>query len=225
MFSKALHSELLKAGTSEAIGYVGARAGIGASIGATSGLLSEDSTMMNGAFKGALLGAGVASGIKHFGNQYAHGFNTAAVDFASNISNSTMKSMNAGYDSATGKFKSTSAQTKFSAFTSQFEDALTFSGSQTIGTTTFHSKGFFNKGFLKAGEGYTGGFNEAVDISVAREQGKNAFDSMTRGALDNDAKKYVDVGQYMTKYKLNNYQGIYSKGSTFFSKYDSSSTP
>ena len=76
-----LHNQLLKSAATDGMSQIMKYGGIGAAVGGTYGAFSDTGTMMEGAFKGGLLGGGGAAGLKYFGNQYATGFNRAAEAF------------------------------------------------------------------------------------------------------------------------------------------------
>lgn len=76
-----LHNKLLTAAATDGISQMMKYGGVGAAVGGAYGAFDDTGTMMQGAFKGATLGAGGAAGLKYFGNRYATGFNMAAERF------------------------------------------------------------------------------------------------------------------------------------------------
>ena len=76
-----LHNKLLTAAATDGISQMMRYGGVGAAVGGAYGAFDDTGTMMQGAFKGATLGAGGAAGLKYFGNRYATGFNMAAERF------------------------------------------------------------------------------------------------------------------------------------------------
>ena len=71
--SKTLHTELLKAAEQNGVNKMLTWGGVGAGVGGAYGMFSDTGTTMEGAFKGAILGGGVAAGLKYYGNKYATG--------------------------------------------------------------------------------------------------------------------------------------------------------
>ena len=81
-----LHNQLLNSAATDGMSQIMKYGGIGAAVGGTYGAFSDTGTMMEGAFKGGLLGGGGAAGLKYFGNRYVSGLNVAAKGFTDEAS-------------------------------------------------------------------------------------------------------------------------------------------
>lgn len=98
MFSNAINSGLLEAGSRSGLDMTLGGAAIGGGVGAINGAFSDYEGIFSGATKGAIVGGLTGTGAKYAGSSYAKGYERAAKNMESNINGEKFATSNFGFN-------------------------------------------------------------------------------------------------------------------------------
>lgn len=98
MFSNAINSGLLEAGSRSGLDMTLGGAAVGGGAGAINGVFSDYEGIFSGATKGAIVGGLAGTGAKYAGSSYAKGYGRAAGDMVSDTADNKFATSNFGFN-------------------------------------------------------------------------------------------------------------------------------